>query len=202
VKIVREEKLIDYGKFSQSKEWRRVRKMLLTAIKSVEWPTGSGKFTIYSKCEKKRDKGNGVKPIKAALMLDLKNQGWNIGELVKPGGQCNPDDYDALLQAKYGPVVVEWETGNISNHLPLNKMALALVRGTIAAGVLVIPSREMCRYLTDRVGHMQELEPYLDFWKSIPCKSGGILQIMAIEHDATSTEVPQILKGKIGRALA
>src|SRR5438270_684560 len=109
VKIVREEKLINCGKFSQSKEWRRVREKLFTAIRSVEWPTGSGTFTIYPESGKKRGKGNGVKPIKAGLMLDLKSQGWNIEEPVKSGGKRNLGNYDAVLQTKYGPV--EWETG-------------------------------------------------------------------------------------------
>ena len=100
-------------------------------------------------------------------------------------------------------MAIEWETGNISSsHRSLNKMALGLMRGTIAAGILVVPSRELYRYLTDRVGNMQELEPYLDLWKSIPCTFGGILQVIAIEHDSTSTKVPRILKGTDGRALA
>jgi hypothetical protein len=37
-------------------------------------------------------------------------------------------------------------------------------------------------------------------WRSIPCTE-GILEIVAIEHDATSIEVPRIPKGTSGRAL-
>ena len=52
----------------------------------------------------------------------------------------------------------------------------------------------------DRIGNLAELEPYLDLWRSIPCEQ-GVLEIVAIEHDATSTEVPRIPKGTSGRAL-
>jgi hypothetical protein len=64
-----------------------------------------------------------------------------------------------------------------------------------------VPSRELYKYLTDRVGNMRELEPYLKMWKSLPCKA-GVLEIVVIEHDATSTKVPRIKKGTDGRALA
>ena len=173
------------------------------AIKAVEWPPGSGKFIIYPQSGKRRGEGNGVTPIKAGLLLDLKKQGWSIEGPAEQGGTSNPGDYDAVLETKFGPVVVEWETGNISSsHRSLNKMALGIMRGKIAAGILIVPSRELYKYLTDRVGNMRELEPYLDLWKAIPCKHGGVLEIVAIEHDATSMDVPRIKKGTDGRALA
>jgi hypothetical protein len=61
VKIVREEKLIGCGEFAASPDWVRARKKLHTAIKAVEWPPKSGKFTIYAESGKKRGVGNGVK---------------------------------------------------------------------------------------------------------------------------------------------
>ena len=79
-------------------------------------------------------------------------------------------------------------------------MALGLLKGVLIAGILVVPSRNLYKYLTDRVANMEELEPYLDLWRSIPCKQ-GILEIVVVEHDATSTEVPRITKGTSGRAL-
>jgi hypothetical protein len=79
-------------------------------------------------------------------------------------------------------------------------MALGLLKGILAAGVLVVPSRKLYAYLTDRFGNYAELVPYFDLWKSIPCKS-GVLEIVVIEHDATSTTVPRIPKGTSGRAL-
>ena len=79
-------------------------------------------------------------------------------------------------------------------------MALGLLKGVLVCGILVVPSRELYKYLTDRIGNMAELMPYLDLWRSIPCEQ-GILEIVSIEHDATSTEVPRIPKGTSGRAL-
>jgi Restriction endonuclease BamHI len=202
VKIVREVKLISCGKFAKSKVWERARKKLHKAIKRVEWPSGSGKFTIYPESGKKRGMGNGVTPIKSGLMLDLKDQGYRLEAAALLTNNRRFGKFDAVLDTAYGPVVVEWETGNISSsHRSLNKMALFLLEGRIAAGTLIVPTRALYTYLTDRVGNMQELEPYLELWKSIPCKN-GILEIVAIEHDATSKNVARITKTTAGRALA
>lgn len=136
VKIVREEKLIGCGEFAVSAEWERARKKLHAAIKAVEWPPKSGKFTIYAESGKKRGMGNGVKPIKEGLMLDLQKLDWKLEQIVQFGGKRNPGKFDALLATDYGPVVLEWETGNISSsHRSLNKMALGIMRGKIAAGM-------------------------------------------------------------------
>jgi len=109
--------------------------------------------------------------------------------------------FDAMLPTKHGPVVIEWETGNISSsHRSLNKMCMFLTEGKIAAGILIVPTRKMYKYLTDRIGNFQELEPYLNFWKTIPCKQ-GVLEIIVIEHDEESENVPRIEKGTDGRAL-
>jgi hypothetical protein len=70
----------------------------------------------------------------------------------------------------------------------------------LTCGILVVPSRELYKYLTDRIGNMDELEPYLDLWRSFPCKQ-GVLEIVAIEHDGMSKDVPRIPKGTSGRAL-
>jgi Restriction endonuclease BamHI len=203
VKIVREESLIGCGAFSKSSGWERARKKLARAIRDVEWPPDSGKFTIYPESGKKRGKGNGVKPIKLGLMLDLKKQGWQLERVVDFGGAHNPGKFDAILETEYAPVVLEWETGNVSSsHRSLNKMALGIMLGKISAGILIVPSRAFARYLTDRIGNFQELEPYFDLWRAIPCKHGGVLEIVEIEYDATSMDVPKITKMTDGRALA
>jgi hypothetical protein len=146
VKIVREEILIHCGSFAESADWARVRKKLHAAIKAVEWPPKSGKFTIRPESGKKRGMGNGVKPIKEGLMLDLEKQGWKREQIVQFGGRRNPGKFDALLDTTEGPVVLEWETGNISSsHRSLNKMALGIMRGKLAGGVLIVPSGELAR---------------------------------------------------------
>jgi hypothetical protein len=201
MRIVREETLISCGEYANSPEWKRTRTTLYKAIRQVEWPTGSGKFTIYPESGKARGRGNGVTTIKVGLMLELKRQGWKLEEPLSIAILRRPGKLDAVLYTKFGPVALEWETGNISSsHRALNKMALGLMKGVLAAGILVVPSRELYKYLTDRIGNMAELEPYLELWRSIPCKR-GVLEIVAIEHDATSTKVPRIPKGTSGRAL-
>ena len=55
-------------------------------------------------------------------------------------------------------------------------------------------------FLTDRIGNVAELEPYFEFWAATPCKD-GVLEIIVIEHDAESFDVPRIQKGTDGRSL-
>jgi hypothetical protein len=125
---------------------------------------------------------------------------------VADPGRCkehlgqNLGGFDALLQGPEGPIVVEWETGNISSsHRSMNKLTMLVSNGTIAAGTLVVPSRKLYVYLTDRIGNYKELEPYLKLSKSVPWKM-GVLEIIVIEQDAESYDVPKIPKGTAGRA--
>ena len=81
----------------------------------------------------------------------------------------------------------------------MNKLTMLVSDGVIAAGTLVVPSRKLYVYLTDRIGNYRELEPYLKLWKSVPCKN-GVLEIVVIEQDAESFDVPKIPKITAGRA--
>ena len=78
-------------------------------------------------------------------------------------------------------------------------MVIGILRGILVGGALVLPTRELYEYLTDRVGNFVELEPYFDVWQSVRCESGFLI-VIAVEHDATSLDVPQIPKGTNGRA--
>jgi hypothetical protein len=201
MKIVREETLINRGDYASSDDWRLTRSTLYQAIRNVDWPRGTGSFTIYPEDGKKRGKGNGVTPIKLGLMQELREQGWELEVPLDIAIVHRPGKLDAVLRTSHGPVALEWETGNISSsHRALNKMALGLMKGVLACGILVVPSRALYRYLTDRIGNFDELAPYLEVWKSLPCEA-GVLELVVIEHDATSTEVPRIPKGTSGRAL-
>ena len=79
-------------------------------------------------------------------------------------------------------------------------MSLGLLKGKLACGTLIVPSRKLYKFLTDRIGNFDELEPYLDLWRSVPCQE-GVLEIVEVEHDAESFDVPRIPKGTDGRAL-
>lgn len=201
MKVAHIETLISAGAFAVSDEWQRLRESVIDAIRQVSWPPRSRKFTIYPESGKKRRMGNGVKPIKNGLMKNLAKQGWKPETALNIATRTKPGKLDAVLQTNSGIVALEWETGNISSsHRALNKMALGLLQGLLVAGILVVPTRELYRYLTDRVGNWSELQPYLALWKALPCKS-GVLEIIAVEHDATSTRVRRIPKGTSGRAL-
>ncbi|MGH8546028.1 MAG: hypothetical protein ACREX3_20875 [Gammaproteobacteria bacterium] len=200
--MVQVETLISCGPFSASKEWEKTRRALHKAIRAVDWPPGSGKFTIFPESGKRRRAGNGVTPIKRDLMEELKRQAWKLEEQLDIAARIRAGSFDAVLYTKQGPFAFEWETGNISSsHRALNKMALGLLRRLIVGGTLVVPSRNLYQYLTDRVGNFAELAPYLDLWKAVPCKN-GVLEIAVIEQDAVSRKVPKIPKGTSGRALA
>ena len=96
---------------------------------------------------------------------------------------------------------VEWETGNVSSsHRAINKMALGILKKILIGGALIVPTREMYQYLTDRVGNFPEIEPYFPLWRALRVEE-GLLLVIAIEHDAVSQDVPRIKKGTDGRAL-
>lgn len=196
MKIVKVETLISKGSFADSREWGDLRASVLEAIRVMDWPEGSGKFTV-----RPERKGNGVKPIKNQLIKSLKAMGWVPEKSLDLATSERPGDLDAVYDTKEGPFALEWETGNISSsHRALNKMALGLLLKLLIGGVLIVPTRDFYKFLTDRVGNFAEIEPYLRLWKSIPVER-GVLEIIVVEHDATSDKVPKIPKGTDGRAL-
>ena len=201
MKIVHTETLIEKGHFPKSEDWQRIQRDIRAGIAAVQWPIKSGLFTIFPESGKKSGQGNGVKPIKNAMMDHLRNARWLLEEPLDLATVKRPGKLDAVCYTDQGPFALEWETGNISSsHRALNKIALGLLKGKLVGGTLVVPSRAMYKYLTDRVGNWTELKPYLDLWKSVPC-ANGVLQIIVVEHDAISKDVPRITKGTDGRAL-
>ncbi len=195
MKIVHVETLISCGKYADSQDWRRIRKSIHEAVRTCDWPPGSGKFTIFPE-----RKANGVVPIKKEFVADLKKRQWTIeGKAKNQIGQAL-GDFDAVILRSAGPVIAEWETGNISSsHRSMNKITMLVSDGIVAAGVLIVPSRRLYEFLTDRIGNYRELEPYLKLWKSVPCTS-GVVEIVVIEQDAESRDVAKIPKGTDGRA--
>lgn len=198
MKIVNSTKLIDVGGFSRTTQWANTERDIHRAIQSIQWPPKSGSFTLYAQSGKKRGEGNGVRPIKEACVLHLVEQcGWTAEKtlLDKIGG------FDVALPVGQKFFILEWETGNVSSsHRALNKLCLGLADGLFIGGVLVVPTRAMYKYLTDRVGNFEELQPYFRFWSSYPVRE-GLLAVIAIEQDGVSLDVPRIPKGTDGRAL-
>jgi hypothetical protein len=195
MKIVHVETIIGCGEYANSSYWAATRRTIHEAVKKCDWPAGSGKFTIYPE-----RKANGVVPIKKEFIQGLKAHGWVIEGPAKNKEGQSVGDFDAVIAGPNGPIVAEWETGNISSsHRTMTKLLMLNQQRVIAAGVLVIPSKALYLFLTDRIGNFTELTPYLGFWKTTSCKS-GIVEIVVIEQDAESTDVPKIPKGTDGRA--
>lgn len=201
MKIVKTEILLSKGGFPASESFAQARSDVDSAIRSVEWPVGSGAFTLYDEPGKGRGKGNGVKPIKLNCMTALRGLGWDLETRLDVATVKRPGPIDATKRFRDKYFCLEWETGNISSsHRALNKMALGMLQGIILGGFLIVPTRRMYSYLTDRVGNLMELEPYFPLWAAIPI-SEGVLGVIAIEQDGVSKSVPRIPKGTSGRAL-
>jgi hypothetical protein len=102
MKIIRVQRLIDAGGFSQTETWKTVEKHIRQAIEAIEWPPGSGSFTLYDQRGKARGEGSGVKPIKDACMVHLKSFGWtletpvDIATLKSPAHGCHLSSRNAF----------------------------------------------------------------------------------------------------------
>lgn len=157
--------LIDKGGVAASQLWRHIQRDELQAITSIQWPSGSGAFILYDEPGKRRGEGNGVKPIKDACMLYLRGQGWLLEYDL---GLAGIGRVDAAYLVDGQHFALEWETGNVSStHRALSKMVLAMLKGALIGGVLILPSRNMYRYLTDRIGNFEEVEPYFPLWEAL-----------------------------------
>ncbi len=176
------------------------------AINKVHWPPGSNDFAIHPESGRKPRKGNGVGPIRRAFITALAHHGWETeAEFPFRIDEADSSQLGNMDAAKrFGsapPFSVEWETGNISSsHRAMNKMSVGLIEGCISAGVLIVPSTKLKTYLTDRVGNVRELRPYLSLWAHLNVER-GYLGIIVVEHDRIDRRVRRIKKGTDGRAL-
>lgn len=201
MKIARTQFLLQAGAFAASAEWETRYEEVCHAIRAVDWPPGSGAFTLYEESGKKRGEGNGVKPIKDACMTRLQKCGWALEAEIGVASVRRMGRIDAACNIGKKLLCLEWETGNISStHRALNKMGVGLLKNVLIGGILILPTRKMYAYLTDRVGNYEEIEPYFPLWQSLGI-SEGVLVVIAIEHEAVSRDVLRIPKGTDGRAL-
>lgn len=197
MRLVKVRHLIQNGAFAQSSVAKQIDADIRQGIQLVSWPPKSGSFTLLDQKD-----GNGVKPIKNDFIAHLSKQRWQPEKKMQIASNSSPGKIDAVYQLTDGRhFAVEWETGNISSsHRALNKMAVGLLDGCLVGGALILPSRAMYRFLTDRIGNYAEIEPYFPLWESLK-PSEGVLSIYVVEHDSLSSNVPAIPKGTDGRAL-
>jgi hypothetical protein len=114
-------------------------------------------------------------------------------------------DFDFYSESANGlRCVIEWETGNISSsHRSMNKLCLVMLAGLIDIGVVILPSQQLYRHLTDRIGNWEELSPYLALWHHVGHSvKRGLLAVAVVEHDelTNDTAVPFIAQGTDGRS--
>lgn len=207
MRIVETVDLCSAGDFPTSPEWRTACNEVEAAIVAIDWPHGSGSFTI-----RPVRKGNGVVPIKVPCVEALQRNGWqtetlpDLGTTLRGGQGRRTGDLDALRVfpgADEYRVGFEWETGNISSsHRALNKLVNTMREGAIQGGILVLPMRALAQFLTDRIGNFEELQAYFDLYTSMSCvlDHGGALRIVGVVHDEESEECLLIPKGTDGRA--
>ena len=121
MKIVHIETILSCGSYAKSRHWAKTRRSIHVAVKKCVWPPGSDKFTIYPQSGKKRDEGNGVGPIKKEFIEELRKRDWTIEGAAKNSLGQELGCFDAVLPGPEGPLVAEWETGNISSsHRSMN----------------------------------------------------------------------------------
>lgn len=182
--------------FSNTAEFAQAAQDILDGIAAIRWPPDSPDFTIPpARLNVQPQQRNGVKPIKSAFIDLLVQQGW----------QPEHDLFDAHLTYPNGtpPFAAEWETGNISSsHRAVNRLALGMHEQRISGGVLVLPTRDLYRHLTDRIGNFQEMVPYLPLYRRWDGEPGfRYLAIVTVEHDHLDPAAPYIPRGTDGRAL-
>jgi hypothetical protein len=198
VRIAEVVDVISAGAFAKSTAWESACADIEDAIDCVDWPHGAGTFTINPQRH-----ANGVKPIKHPCVARLQALGWRVEALPPLASDVlHPGDIDALVVRDGHYVAFEWETGNISSsHRALNKLVLGLIHRAIMGCFLIVPSRTMYPYLTERVGNIAELRPYLPLWSAASAKvRSAALRIYVVEQDTIDESVPLIPKGTDGRA--
>lgn len=147
-------------------------------------------------------KGNGVKPIKFGVIESLKKSDWS-DEYPMDLELMRAKPLDAFKRFPNLRVGFEWETGNISSSFrALMKLIKGMDEDQVDLGVHVLPSRAFYEYLTDRVGNIRELLPYLSVFGKIDLEDKKkTLIILVVEYDKLDEKVKLIPKGLDGMSL-
>lgn len=221
--------LFDKGELASGTDWADIHASYVRAIQQIDNPRGSGQLVLrkksfYIESEKKKWKRNGVGYLRNRFLEHIvSNEGWQSEagldlEHLQPTLKLYPSlepysepitsdfgDFDFVTTSQSGiKVAIEWETGNISSsHRSLNKLSIMLAAGKIQAGILIVPSRGLYEQLTDRIGNIGELSPYLGMWHTMgDTVKRGLLAITVVEHDRLTdeTSVAYLKTGDDGRA--
>lgn len=221
--------LFDCGGIAESTGWIELHSAYARAIKGIQFPENSGRLLLRQKSRKAGStqwNRNGVAYLRNQFLKNMVDiEGWQSESQFEldtlqeePALRVFPsmDPYSEKVRSRFGNfdfmtraenglrAVIEWETGNISSsHRSMNKLAIALRAGKIDAGVLVLPSRAMYAHMTDRIGNIDELSPYLSLWSEMaPTIDYGLLAVAVVEHDGLTdnTDHPYLPVGNDGRS--
>lgn len=222
--------IFDRGNIVTHPDWRQMHESYVRSIQSIKFPEGSDALTIRQKQllegSKSSWRRNGVGYLKTNFFMNLtKVEGWKPESAIKvDNDKISPqislypsgERYFEEVNSRFGEfdftttgsnglrTAIEWETGNISSsHRSMNKLAISLGIGVIDAGVLILPSRELYKHLTDRIGNIDELSGYLGMWESLKFSvAKGLLAITVVEHDFLTEDdsFPYLPSGNDGRA--
>jgi hypothetical protein len=220
--------VFDQGNLVASTDWKDAHASYIRSIQSIDHPEGSGRLTLRRKV--RRPDGqfnrNGVKYLKNRFFEHLVEiEGWRYEDsldfesadetpLLIDYPSMSPcrepitsrfGDFDFVAHARDGSrVAIEWETGNISSsHRSLNKLSIGLGTDRLDIGVLIVPSRGLYEHLTDRIGNIGELSPYISMWRDLGAAvHHGLLAISIVEQDALTDDpgIPYLPAGDDGRA--
>ena len=208
LKIVKETILFNYNN-ADKLICNRVEE-IKKSIEQVANPVhnSNSKFLLFNgEYRKLRKHQNGVKPIKNTCIDNLVKHNWNkeysldLGNTIHRPGPIDAVSPSSSNLPNNGFIGFEWETGNISSsHRSLNRLTLGILNKKILGGVLALPSSQMSKYLTDRVGNFEELEPYFPIWKNANYNIDiGYLSVIEFQHDASSDKIDlRIGKGSEG----
>lgn len=193
MKLVENKILVSHGDFASSPEYIEILNDLKTTIEEVTW----GDKNLF-KINPIR-KGNGVSPIRQLFIDKLVTKGWFKEIRMSLAKGMNPGPIDAIKETKFGVFAVEWETGNISSsHRALNKIAVGVIQGQLIGGILILPNRDLGKYLTDRIGNYEELAPYFTMYENLNLE--GTVGVISVTHDEIDENAPVIAKGSDGNA--
>lgn len=169
-----------------------LRAEVLAGIERTVWPAGASRFSINPV-----HKGNGVGPIKEALLEHLAKRGWEFERQLCGGEAEMAGPVDAYHEREGLRLCVEWETGNVaSSYRVVLKMMDALVEGKIDAGLLIVSDKRLARYLTDRIGTYDEIAWSLRMLRKLFQR--GYIEVVVMDADRIDTRVPLIPKQASG----
>lgn len=222
--------LFDQGDVVSSADWADIHTAYVRSIERIDNPRGSGQLVLRRKTQDSKSKQwnrNGVGYLRSRFLEHMVNdEGWQAEAEVdlqhlqqQPELRLYPslEPYAEPITSAFGAfdfvtttesgirVAIEWETGNISSsHRSLNKLSIVLATNKIQAGVLILPSRYLYEHLTDRIGNIGELSPYLGMWHSMGATvKRGLLAITVVEHDELTDDpsFSYLKTGKDGRSV-